>query len=767
VLHAPTGAGKTTRVPPALLDAGLGPILVLEPRRIAVRAASARIASERDVRIGAEVGYQVRFDRRAGPATTLLIATYGIALRLLQADPFLERFAAVVADEVHERAIQTDLVLGMIKRVQQARPELRLVAMSATADHTRLARWLDDCPVIVSTGRMFPVQVRHAPRLDDGPVEDRVAAAIRAALPDGDVLAFLPGVREIERTQSRLYDVDADVHQLFGALEPGRQDAALRSGPRTRVVLATNVAETSVTVDGIATVVDSGLERRLRHDSRTGLDRLEMGRISRASAAQRAGRAGRVGPGTAIRLWTAADHAKRRQTTPPEVHRLDLAGPVLQLRVWGEADPAAFPWPDPPTPARLQAANALLTDLGAIGPRGHVTPLGQAMARVPAHPRVAAMLLRAAELGHPRRGAILAALLSERSPFDRDAPEEAGARIEALDRLRTRRAAWVRKAADALLRTIDPSRGTPRPDALAVAALAGWPDRVAVRRASRHVLIGGRGLRSTLPDAAIVALAVTEAATEARCRLAIAVPVSLLDTNEHDDLRFDPTTARVVATRQLRYRDLVLEERPIPTAATPRATELLAAAAAADLGAVLPTTPAWRSWSIRARCLAAWRPDLDLPPLSDAELAGLLPALGPATSFAQLRRSDWLGAAKGRLSWSQQRALDELAPETLQVPSGSRIRLDYELGRPPVLAVRMQELFGLSETPTVAGGRVPVLLHLLAPNMRVQQVTDDLAGFWQRTWPQLRKELRGRYPKHAWPEDPMTASPQRRPRRRP
>lgn len=819
VLIAPTGAGKTTRVPPALLAAGICAekrIVVLEPRRIAARAAARRMAEEGGWSLGEEVGYRVRFDNRSGPDTRILVVTEGILVQRLQADPFLEDVGAVLFDEIHERSLHTDLSLAMARRVQrEVRPDLRIVAMSATVDPGPVAAYLGGCPVIESLGRLHPVEISYLDgRPDERPLPGLVASGVRRVLGEtpGDVLVFLPGVGEIQRCAEALAPLAAErglaVLSLFGDLPAEQQDAVLRPLPRRKVVLATNVAETSVTVDGVTAVVDSGLVRRLRYDPSTGLDRLELGKVSRASADQRAGRAGRQAPGVCLRLWGEWEHAALPEREVPEIARVDLAAPALQLLAWGETDLAAFGWFEPPDPAALAAAELLLRRLGATDEHG-VTATGRAMARLPVHPRLARLLVEGHRRGQPREAALLAALLSERDPFPR-APRGAGprrsSRSDLLDRLDAlqdfeRRgrdesgelnagaARFVLRARDQLFQMIRkelPGARMSRPEAwegmggegLLRALFAAYPDRLTRRReprSPRGVMVGGRGVRLAEESAVLdpdlflsIELDAGRAGpqSEALVRLASAVepgwlPAERLRTTT--DVEFDEERERVAAWKRTRYDDLVLSETEVP-AGGEEAARVLAEAAASRLERALPLDdPEVAGFLARVRCLAGWMPELDLPPFDERTFADLLPVLAAGKrSFAELRRAPLRQVLEGALSWEQLQALEREAPERLEVPSGSRIKLDYEPGRPPVLAARIQELFGLAETPRVAAGRVPVLLHLLAPNHRPQQVTHDLRSFWENIYPQVRKELQGRYPRHAWPQDPWNARPGRR-----
>jgi ATP-dependent helicase HrpB len=794
VLIAPTGAGKTTRVPPALLDQVEGRIVMLEPRRIAARAAARRMADEGGWRVGDEVGYQVRFDRKAGPATRILVVTEGILVQMLQADPFLEDVGAVIFDEIHERSLHTDLSLAMTRRVQrEVRPDLKILAMSATIDPGPIAAYLD-APVIESEGRLHPVEIRYLDR------ETPIAAAVRRALEEteGDVLVFLPGVGEIDRATQALSG-DFAVLPLYGDLPAERQDEVLRPLDRRKVVLATNVAETSVTVEGVTAVVDSGLVRRMRYDPSTGLDRLELGKISRASADQRAGRAGRQGPGLCLRLWPAWEHPALPERETPEIRRVDLAAPALQLLAWGESDLTAFGWLEPPDPAALASALQLLRRLDATDGHG-VTAIGKLLAHMPVHPRLGRLLLEGHRLGHPREAALLAALLSERDPFPRTprgtGPRRASRsdlldRLDALeaferrdwseDRLNAGAARFVLKARDQLndmaRRELGPasSKG-PRDEALLKSLLAAYPDRLAKRREPRSLralMVGGRGVRLAEESAVLdpdlfLCIDLDDRTGEALVRLASEVrpewlPPDRLTTTV--DLVFDEEKERVIAWKRTRYDDLILAETEAPASG---AEILLAEAAATRLDRALPLDdPEVANFLARVRSLREWMPELSLPAFDDDHLRDLLPALTTGRkSFAELRKAPLLAILQGALTHQQLQAVEKEAPERLEVPSGSHIRLVYEPGRPPVLAARIQELFGLAETPRVAGGRVAVLLHLLAPNHRPQQVTHDLRSFWENTYPQVRKELAGRYPKHSWPLDPWNAPPERRPKRR-
>lgn len=805
VLRAPTGAGKTTRVPPALLDAGIAGekgILLLEPRRLAARAAARRMAQERGGTLGHEVGYQVRFDRKAGPRTRILAITPGLLPRFLSSDPYLEKYGVVIFDEFHERGLDSDLALGLVRLIQQTvRPELRIVIMSATLAVKRAAAYLDNCPIITAEGRQFPVVIEHRPRPEKHSWLAAVVQAVRELLDrtDGDLLVFLPGLYEIRQTARNLHALgeehDLAVLPLHGDLPAEQQDAALLPQPRRKVVLATNVAETSVTIEGITGVVDTGLARQLTFDPSLGVDRLQVTPISRASADQRAGRAGRTQPGVCIRLWSESAHRARPEQTKPEIRRVDLAGAVLQLIGLRETDIAHFPWLDPPPEAAVQQALTLLRRLGLIDDKWR-TPLGDKVSRLPVHPRLARFLLGAS--GCERRAALAAALLSERDAFSRSV-EEPGPqvsrtrtrsdildRVEALEafehhgrtetpwgtinRGAARNLFQVRDQLLCLLRNTVHDGGDAADESFLRALLLAYPDRLARRRepgSRRGVMVGGRGVRLAPSSGAIeselfLCIDVDGRGTEASVRQASAVQRDWLPSEQLRavfDVNFDPEAERVIARRRLLFEDLVIEETPAALPDEVQVAGVLAEGAMARLDRALPPSdsPAG-NYRTRLRCLREWMPELNLPAIDESKLRKLMTTLcHGCRSFDEVRKADWLGAMQGLLSHTQRQAVEREAPERVTVPSGGRIALHYELGRPPVLAVRIQELFGLRETPRIAGGRVRVLLHLLAPNYRPQQVTDDLASFWTNTYPQIRKELRARYPKHAWPEDPLAA----------
>lgn len=826
VLRAPAGAGKTTRVPPALLDSGLAgskKIVVLQPRRVAARATAARMARERGGKLGDEIGFRVRFESCVSSRTRLEVVTEGILLRQLLGDPFLEDVGCVVFDEFHERSLNSDLALGMVRQVQQSvRSDLKVLVMSATLTAEPIAKWLGNCPVVESQGRTFPIEIRHWPGLDRQPLAELVQAGVEEVLNQtrGDCLVFLPGVGEIRQARKELESLarthDIELAELYGDLPPAQQDAVLSSATRRRIILATNVAETSLTIPGVTAVVDSGLARVLRYDERTGLDHLLLEPISKASADQRAGRAGRTGPGLCLRLWPEALQRTRSDFDEPEIRRVDLAPAVLQLKAWIEPDVESFLWFEPPAGRTLERATELLTLLDCLE-AGAITQLGQQIAELPVHPRVGRLLLEGAKRGCLGQAATAAALLSERDPFLRQAASgprmrtqvggsDVATRVQAIEQfaasgainspagaLNPQAARSVLRVREQLLRLVPKETRAPRqgdayregeapaePSAgLLRCLLAAYPDRLVRRRAAgseRGLMVGGRGVAldpaSEVRDAELfLAIVIDGGESEGRVRQASAVRREWLAASHLArtvEVYFDEASEKVVARARTRWQDLTLEETNAPLPSDDTVAAALATAALETWPRAFPSqNEELTSFIARARCLAAWLPELELPPLSEEQLKSLLPDLCfGRRSFAELRQAPWLAAVKGLFTYPQLQVIEQEAPERIEVPSGSRIALEYEPGQPPILKVRIQELFGLAATPRIARGRVGVLLHLLAPNMRPEQITPDLASFWKNTYPQVRKDLRGRYPKHSWPDDPLTAEPMRGAKRR-
>jgi ATP-dependent helicase HrpB len=811
VLLAPTGSGKTTRAAPALLEACRGEVWLLEPRRLAARAAAARIAAERQVRLGGEVGYAVRFERALSRETRLIVATNGVFLRRLIDDPLLEGVGAVLFDEVHERSLELDLCLALAAQARrEVRPDLWLVAMSATADPGPLAAFLGDAPQIAAEGRVFPVSLAHRPLLSGEELPDALLRVLNEAPPDeqGDVLVFLPGQGEIRAAARALAGLAErrgfELFELHGELPPERQDQVFVRGPRRKLILSTNVAESSLTLPDVTVVIDGGYERRAAVDSATGLERLELARIALDSAEQRRGRAGRVAPGRCVRLWSEPEERSFALRREPEVRRANLSRACLDLLAAGEADPRRFGWFEAPRPEALDAGLGELEQLGALA-AGRLTPLGRRLVSLPLAPRLGRLLLAGAERGVAARAALAAALLSERDPL-RGGPALPGGdpaesdvllRIEALEAFERRpseapaalhpgAARGLLRIRDQLLRAAGLERraaaaGDPG-DLLLQALFEAFPDRLAKRRepgSPRARLFGGAGIElsahSRVREAPLfLALSVDSERRrggDLLCRLASGVDESWLDPRELRDqleARFDAQRERAVGVRRRYWRELLLEEQEHGGLPQERAEAVLLEAAAADPARALDLG---RSELQREFARLSWlremRPDLGLPAFEPADWRRFLADLVPGRrSFEELRRIDLLEWLPSWLTPAQQAALAREAPALLEVPSGSRLRVEYQPGRPPVLAARIQELFGLAETPRVLSGRQPVLLHLLAPSGRPQQVTDDLHSFWNGAYHDVRKELARRYPRHSWPEDPWTAEPQRRPRPR-
>ncbi len=823
VLTAPPGAGKSTVVPLALLEESWAAgkrLLMLEPRRLAARAVAQRMAGTLGESVGRTVGCRMRGDTRVSRDTRIEVVTEGVLTRMLQTDPALEGVAAVLFDEYHERSLQADLGLALtLDARRNLRPDLRILVMSATLEAAAVSRLLGDAPVVSAQGRAFSVETRFfgkgLPLLPDAQArgeespESLVTRLILRALGenDGDVLAFLPGAREIHRVGSLLEAAGADARArilpLYGDLPPKQQDAALARAPGTRrIVLATNIAETSLTIEGVRVVVDSGLARRLRFDPVTGMSRLALQRISRASADQRQGRAGRLGPGVCYRAWSAGAHQSLPPFTPAEVLEADLAPLALELGCWGVREADELGWLDPPPAATLASARDLLSRLGALERQGRISAHGREMARLGVHPRLAHMLLRARALGSLPLAADLAALLSERDLLrgpegGRDA--DIRSRLEILrgadgggaDRLGVRS---VRSAARELVRQLGTSpatAGTGREGAAGASAGAllalAFPDRIGRRRGAaegRFTLANGRGAYFPQPQSLsqqelIVAVSLDDRERDARILLAAPLAREELDAVLPERLEWRQSVEwsrreqAVLARRELRLDELVLEERPLSEVAPEQACRAMLEGLH-ELGIeALPWTRETRDLQGRVafvrRLGAAYE---QWPDLSDAALLAsltewLAPWLSGLTRREHLARIPLEEALLARLSWERRRELDALAPTHLTVPTGSRIRIDYLDESAPAVSVRLQEVFGLQATPRLGGARVPVTFKLLSPAHRPVQVTRDLAGFWRGSYSEVRKDLRGRYPKHYWPENPLEAQPVRGVRRRP
>lgn len=796
VLVAPPGAGKTTLVPLALHGAEWlagRRIVMLEPRRLAARAAAHRMSALIGGETGGLVGFRTRLDSAVSDRTRIEVVTEGLLVRRLLSDPTLDGVGCVILDEVHERSLDADLALAFCLDLQRnLRPELRLLAMSATADSPTLARTLG-APVIESAGRLFPIEVRHAVRdpLAVRDLPDMVARAIRVVLADadapaGDILAFLPGVGEIRRTATALAGIDADILPLHGELPPAEQDQVLRppsTGHRRRVVLATSIAETSLTVPGVRIVVDGGYRRAPRLDAGSGLSRLETMRISRATATQRAGRSGREAPGLAIRLWTEATGRGLAVHDRPEILDAELAGFRLDASAWAETmgtAPTELPLPDPPPNGAWEAARTLLEGLGALDNEGVITAPGRRMAQLGAHPRLAAMMLAARDPAEAALAADLAALLEERDPLrprarpgsrPPDPPADVGLRLALLagsDHPDADRAslARIRQSANAYRRRLG-TRAASGGDAAALLAAA-FPDRIAQRRGEPGAfrLSGGGSARlarnDDLADAGLLVAASLQVRAAPQIRLAArldpdALPPSLLArTTEQVECTLDPTSGAVISRRRLRLGVLVLRDRTL-TADPQDIARLLADEAAGRLRTALTWSDA--ACQLQARVALAREAGLDasLPDLSDAALSAsvadwLAPAIGSMTRLSELGALDLLPLLRARLSGPQAHLLERELPTHLALP-GSRAAIDYT-GPVPQASARAQAFYGLRQTPLLAGGRIKLRLALLSPAGRPAAITGDLASFWQGAWVETRRELRGRYPRHDWPENP-------------
>ncbi len=784
VVIAPPGSGKTTRLAPALLEQVSGKILLLQPRRVAARLSARRIAFERGGQVGGEVGYRVRFDTQVGPKTRLEVVTEGLLTRMLLRDPFLEGIDAVVLDEFHERSLDADLCLAMLRELQvDARPELRIVVMSATLDPQPIAHFLGGAPVLNAQGRTYPVDIRFRP--GQGYLENQVSGAVRSVLPglQGHVLVFLPGKGEIRRCQQALEDLSIPVLPLHGGLKAQEQERALAASDQPKVVLSTNIAETSVTLPGVRVVIDSGLSRVPRFDPSLGLSRLELGPISQASADQRSGRAGRTGPGVAIRLWERNQGLDAQQ--PPEVVRSDLCGALLSVMEWGKK-PDDFGWFQAP-PGPLQARSlATLVELGAI--QGQVlTTTGRALAQLPVHPRLGRVVLEGHAKGCLWAAAAAAAFASERDPYAQarfpGAREcDLHARVQALGKgqpgqrrqmqeLKAVVQQLIRLAQDVVGKT-STAKHVPPARTLAQCLLTGFADRVAMRRAPgspRFKLASGQGAvleRESLVEAEDLVLAVSleggrkGAFSEHWIRIAAPLHSEDLPTHERRVLALD--AGRVQCEVQVVVGQIVLRHSPA------RATDaelagLFAEQIRADPAAVLRYSPELESLLARVALLREHCPGLELPQVDP--LASLAELVLGVRSWEGVKRMDWASAVKDRLSWKEKQLLDQHAPARIKLASGSTAAVLYAKDTPPVLPARIQQLFGM-QTPRIAQGRVGLRVHLLAPNGRPQQVTDDLSGFWTGSYSQVRKELRGRYPRWSWPEKPTVADAQDRPARK-
>jgi ATP-dependent helicase HrpB len=826
VLVAPPGAGKTTRVPLALLDepwARGGKLILLEPRRLAARSAADRMAQSLGEEVGGIVGLRVRLGSRIGRTTRIEVVTEGVFARMILDDPTLTGVAGVLFDEFHERSLDADLGLALALDAQGAlREDLRLLVMSATLDGARVAGLLGEAPVIRSEGRAFPVETRYLGRDPDRRIDELVADAVLRALraESGSLLVFLPGQGEIRRVErllrERIADPAIDLAPLYGSLDRGEQDRAVApsAAGRRKIVLATAIAETSLTIDGVRVVIDSGLSRVPRYEPDIGLTRLETVRVSRAGADQRRGRAGRTEPGVCYRLWHEAANGALEPYARPEILSADLSSLLLDCTAWGVTDPATLAFLDAPPRAALSEARALLADLGALDPDGRLTEIGRQLRALPLPPRLAKMVVTAAAEGRAREAADLAAVLVERG-LGGDAVD-VSERIERFRRDRSRRAddmrrlarGWAEAAnASPLEGEVERTSGAPgegggatSPERMALPPPPGrrvrgdstspiegkgigtllalaYPDRLAKARgrAGEFLLANGRGA-SLEPHERFARepfLAVAEiTGGAASARIVAAAPIGLAEIEaaaggriiEAEELTFDRNARALRARAVRRLGALVLSERPLPVPATDDAARLLARGLA-GLG-LLPWSNALTQWRERVTFLRRSEGE-EWPDLSDAALqrsveTWLAPHLVGKTGLADLGADELAAAIKALLPWPLQRRLETEAPTHVEVPTGSRIAVDYGTPDGPVLAVRVQELFGLDTHPSIAGGRVPLILHLLSPAQRPIQITRDLPGFWRGSWAAVKADMRGQYPKHSWPDDPLHAPPTRR-----
>ncbi|MFO0698968.1 MAG: ATP-dependent helicase HrpB [Nitrospira sp.] len=810
LLSAPPGSGKTTRVPLALLDAAWlsgKNLLMLEPRRLAARAAARRMAEQRQERVGETVGYRMRLDTKVGPTTRLEVVTEGVLTRLLQQDPSLEAYGIVIFDEFHERSLQADLGLTLCRETQRLfRPDLRLLVMSATLECGPVSTLLNHAPLITCHGHMFPVETRYLDQPITGRLDVAITQTIRQSLAKdhGSLLVFLPGMAEIRRVERMLLDAKLGpsvlIAPLHGDLSLEKQDAAIRpADPGTRkVVLATSIAETSLTIEGVRVVIDSGKLRQPRFDPRSGLTRLDTIRVTQDSAEQRRGRAGRLEPGLCYRLWTEREQATLTAHRSPEILEADLAPLLLDLAQWGTQNPMDLSWLTPPPAAAIAQASDLLIRLAAFTPDGHLTDHGRTMSELPLHPRLAHMLLKAVPHGLAVQACRLAALLSERDILRRsdeqysvdlrlrldallgDYESTSGLPVDraAVQRLKQTAELWRRQLAGLLgrLQQID-DRDLSQTTGLLL-ALA-YPDRIAKRQPGdepRYLLTNGRGARFLRPDPLsnepFLVIADLDGAMQ-WAGIHLAAPITAQDIEllysdqivEEQSVTWDERLGAVRASRRQQLGSVVLAEeglsRPDPDLCT---AALIQGIRQAGLH-ILSFSPELLQWRARVAWLKHLEePDSNWPDVSDEALDNNLETwLGPyltgLTTLDRVTRLDLSTPLHALLSYEQQRLLDRLAPTHITVPSGSRLRIEYDRSDLPILAVRLQEMFGCQETPRVAGGKVPVMLHLLSPAKRLVQVTQDLGGFWKRSYQEVRKELRGRYPKHHWPEDPLSAPP--------
>jgi ATP-dependent helicase HrpB len=797
VLVAPPGAGKSTRVPLVLAAepwAAGKRIIVLQPRRLAARAAAARMASTLREEVGETVGYRVRFAAKVSARTAIEVVTEGVFTRRILADPSLDGVAAVLLDEFHERSLDADLGLALARDVQTSlREDLRLLVMSATLDGARVGKLLGDkslgdkslgdAPLVESAGRAFPVETRYLGRDPRAPIERQVADAIMAALREnpGSVLAFLPGAAEIRRAEreltERIADPAIDIAPLYGALDQAAQDRAIAPSPpsRRKIVLATAIAETSLTIEGVRIVIDSGLARVPRYEADLGLTRLETVRVSRASADQRRGRAGRTEPGICYRLWDAPQTASLEAANRPEILTTDLSGFVLDLADWGVRDPAALAFLDPPPRAAVAEANALLAELGALDQDGRITAQGRRLRLLPLPPRLARMVVAAGAEGEAGLAAEIAVVLSEHGLGGSDV--DLAHRLDGLRRDRSQRATDARAMARRWAKLAGTAVESPSASVGALLALA-YPERIARSRGGDggFLLANGRGGKidpvSALAREAFLAVAeMSGSAAQGRIVLAAALTLAEIEARfadrivARDEIAFDPASATLRARRQRRLGAITLAEQPLAVVPDEASARLLAQGIARLGIGALPWTKALRQWQERVLFLRRAQGE-EWPDVSDAALAGasdwLATLAAGKTALGEITSQDFAEALTALLPWNLRRRLDAAAPTHFAAPSGSSVPIDYAAEAGPTLSIRVQELFGLDRHPAIAEGRVPLVIELLSPAQRPVQVTRDLPGFWRGSYAAVKTEMKGRYPRHPWPEDPIAAAATRR-----
>jgi ATP-dependent helicase HrpB len=817
ILQAPTGSGKSTQVPQFLLDdnlAGKGRIVILQPRRLAARLLAKRVAEERRVSLGTEVGFHYRLENVSSRETRILYVTEGILLRQMQENPSLPGVSVLIFDEFHERHLEGDLALARACQIRRAiRPDLKIIVMSATLETQLLSEYLAPCELIESAGKTFPVSVEYLPKPDDAPGWELAADACERAVgssacAEGDVLIFMPGAYEIQRTlntlRDRLWAREFAFHALHGELPAAEQDAAVSPGGKRKIIVSTNVAETSLTIDGVRVVIDSGLARMARFDPHRGINTLLIEKISRASAQQRLGRAGRTAPGHCVRLWTQREQDERPAQTLPEIRRLELSGALLTLKASGIEDLERFPWVESPEPKSFARAHQLLRDLGALDQIGALTPTGRRMASFPAHPRHARMLLAAHELGCVRAAALIAALSQSRGilvksggrKLDETRDEVLGGEPASDFFLLMR--AWryaqqnhfdaqkcgalgihggaareVGGTLEQLLRVaeragLDVSDRPAEAEAIQRCVVAGFSDQLA-RRVDRgtlrcrlvHQRTGELARESRVRESdLLVAAEIREVESRDELRvllsLATAVEESWLrdafpaDFSEGTETLFDPNLRRVVARRTRLFRDLVLDYTEQDSTGTEAAARLLAEEVVSGRLPLKNWDDAVEQWFVRLECLRAWMPELELPAADEEARRTMIGQLcHGAFTYKAIKDVDVRPVLRDWVSTQGQRWLDQLAPERIELPGGRKAKVIYTVGSPPMTAARIQDLYGVTSL-TVAKGRAPVTIQILAPNQRPVQITSDLAGFWKEGYPKIKQELQRRYPRHEW-----------------